>query len=600
MKKPRRSFFSSLFHTFNVFRLIIVNLLFFFLLWFFIAVIAKYSAEKSEKKPTLGTDSVLLIEPNGRLVEKKGSFSWRDYLMDDGDNTIVLSEITDALKHAAHDRRITAVFIDVSGLQGISTAFFGELQQALRAFKESGKKLSVYSTRYSLGSYYIASFADEIYADPLGEVSISGFYSNALFYGGMEKKLGIQWNVIQAGTHKGMAETYSRTGMSDGVKNNYKKVFTDLWQQYVKSVSENRGIQAGAVRHYAVDYADLLAEHAGSSVEAALDSGLITHIGSYRDAGVKAGVFDDNYRRNDENVIDYHDYNKLFKEKAASNKIGVVYLSGVITQRELDDTAAVSSELVGLLHDAADDDEIKAVVLRVNSGGGEVFASESIRRAVELVSKKAKKPVVVSMGSVAASGAYWISSSADYIFAAPYTITGSIGVLGTLPTIQKTLKEYFGIDADGVSVIGRMPYSLFRSLDEKEKQCAQLEIKHTYRVFLDTVAHGRHLPVKTVAELAEGKIYSGQQAKEVHLVDEIGTFSDAADFAAVQAGIKDSYSLKVLEKEPQFKDEVLKSLLSENVRFTNAADMAVLYELMHLTSKKGFYVYTPVRSVWEE
>ena len=597
MKDKKRGFFRSIFRGLNLLRLIILNLIFFILLFLFIAGIYKYNDGTGKQKNTRITvyaDSLLLINPAGRLTEKPDEFVWRNYLLSDTtSDAVLLSDITDALRHAAHDRRITGVLLDLTGLYGISTGYFTELKTALLEYKESNKPLYAFSTSYGLGRYYIASFADHIYLDPMGEVDLSGFYTESLFYGEMEHKLGVRWNVAHAGAFKSMAETYTRTEMSEGVRNNNLSVLKDLWHTYLQDIATNRAADANSFEAYTVNYNDALRKVNGNSAQAALDANLITDIGTYEECGVELGVLDD--------FINYNNYNKSFKKKETDNRIGVIYLTGSITGTT-GNTAdnADSPTLVDLVDEAADDDSIKAVVLRIDSGGGEVNASEDIRRSVERLSKKIGKPVVVSMGDIAASGAYWIASSADYIFCSPYTITGSIGVFAVSPSIQKAVQEYFGIRADGVSVSGRMPYSIFRNPTDAEKTQSELEVMHTYSIFLDTVAQGRNLPRATVEELAQGKIYSGAQAKELQLADELGGFTDAVNYAATKAGIKETYSLKVLYKEPPVADEILKTLLAENARFYKTADLQVLHELFGLHSKKGFYVYTPIKAPTEE
>ena len=606
MKDRKRGFFYSLFRGLNLIRLIILNIIFFVLLFLFIAAFYKYNDSTDKPKNTRVTvyaDSVLLINPAGRLTEKPDEFIWRNYLLSEtASDSILLSDITNTLTHAAHDRRITAVLFDVSGLYGISTGHFAELKTALLKYKEANKPLYVFSTSYGLGRYYIASFADHIYLDPMGEVDLSGFYTESLFYGEMEKKFGIQWNVAHAGAFKSMAETYTRTGMSAGVHSNHLSVFKDVWHTYLQDIAANRAADASLFETYTVNYNDALRKVNGNSAQAALDANLITDIGTYEECGVELGVLDEEtYNLSSRDFINYDNYNRAFKKKETANRIGVIYLTGSITG-SADNTSdnTDSPTLVDLFDDAAGDDSIKAVVLRIDSGGGEVNASEDIRRSVERLSKKIGKPVVVSMGSIAASGAYWIASSADYVFCSPYTITGSIGVFAVSPTIQNAVKEYFGIRADGVSAIGRMPYSIFRNPTDEERTQSELEVMHTYSIFLDKVAQGRNLPRATVAELAQGKIYSGTQAKAQQLIDELGGFTDAVNYAATKAGIKETYSIKVLYKEPPVADEILKTLLAENARFYKTADLQVLHELFRLRSKKGFYVYTPIKAPTEE
>ncbi|QSH92254.1 signal peptide peptidase SppA [Treponema medium] len=606
MKDKKRGFFYSLFRGLNLIRLIIINLIFFILLFLCIAGIYKYNdtTEKQQNtRITVYADSLLLINPAGRLTEKPDEFIWRNYLLSETvSDAILLSDITDALRHAAHDRRITAVLLDLTGLYGISSGHFTALKAALLEYKDSNKPLYAFSTSYGSGRYYIASFADHIYLDPMGEVNLSGFSTESLFYGEMEKKFGIQWNAVHAGAFKSMAETYTRTGMSAGVRNNHLSVFKDLWQTYIQDIATNRTTDASTLESYAERYSDALQKTNGDSAQAALDANLITDIGTYEECGVALGVLDEEtYNLSERDFINYNNYNKSFKKKETDNQIGVIYLTGSITGTT-DNTAenADSSTLIDLFDEAASNDSIKAVVLRIDSGGGEVNASEDIRRSVERLSKKIGKPVVVSMGSIAASGAYWIASAADYIFCSPYTITGSIGVFAVSPTIQNAVKEYFGIHVDGVSTTGRMPYSLFRNLTDEERTQSELEVMHTYSIFLDKVAHGRNLPRATVEELAQGKIYSGTQAKELQLADELGSFTDAVNYAATKSGIKETYSLKFLYKTPPIADEILKTLLAENARFYKSADLQVLHELFGLRSKKDFYVYTPIKAPIEE
>ena len=606
MKDKKRGFFRSFFRGLNLVRLILLNIIFFVLLFLCIVGLYKYNDGTGKQKNTRITvyaDSLLLINPTGRLTEKPDEFIWRNYLLSETvSDAVLLSDITDALRHAAHDRRITGVLLDLTGLYGISTGYFTELKTALLEYKGSNKPLYAFSTSYGLGRYYIASFADHIYLDPMGEVTLSGFYTESLFYGEMEKKFGIQWNAVHAGAFKSMAETYTRTGMSAGVHSNHLSVFKDLWRTYLQDIAANRAADASRLESYTVNYNDVLKKANGDSAQAALNANLITDIGTYEECGVELGILDEEtYNLSSRDFINYDNYNKSFKTKETANRIGVIYLTGSITGTS-DNTAenADSPTLIDLFDDAADDDSIKAVVLRINSGGGEVNASEDIRRSVEWLSKKIGKPVIVSMGSIAASGAYWIASSADYVFCSPYTITGSIGVFAVSPTIQNAVKEYFGIHTDGVSAIGRMPYSIFRNPTDEERTQSELEVMHTYSVFLDKVAQGRNLPRATVEEVAQGKIYSGTQAKELHLADELGGFTDAVNYAATKAGIKERYSLKVLYKEPPITDEILKTLFAENARFYKTADLQVLHELFRLRSKKGFYVYTPIKMPMEE
>lgn len=600
MKDKKRGFLRVFFSALNLIRLIIINLVFFFCLFLFISGVQVYQDSMGKtKQVTVDADTLLLINPAGWLAEKSDAFFLPNYLLSNtAADTVLLSDITTALRHAAHDRRITAVLLNLTGLYNISSGYFTELKTALLEYKGSNKPLYTFSTSYGLGRYYIASFADRIYLDPMGEVSLSGLYSESLFYGEMEKKFGIQWNAVHAGAFKSMAETYTRTGMSEPVRANHLSVFNSLWNEYVQDIAANREQDAKEVASYAVHYTAALEKAKGNNAQAALDAHLITDIGTYEQCGVDLGILDEEtYDVTSKSFLTYTDYNQSFKTKETDNQIGIIYLTGAITDSGGNSgEGADSIDIIDLFDEAAADEAIKAVVLRIDSGGGEVNASEDIRRTVEWVSKKIGKPVIVSMSGIAASGAYWIASSADYIFCSPYTITGSIGVFAVSPTIQHAVQEYFGMHADGVSSIGRMPYSLFRNLTDEDKKQLALEVTHTYSVFLDTVAHGRNLPRTTVEELAEGKIYSGIQAKALQLSDELGGFEDAVNYAATKAGIKESYSLKVLHKKLPLRDEILKKLLTEQANIYTTADLNLLYELLSLRSKKGCYAYIPLKA----
>lgn len=601
MNNKKGGFFRTLFRGINTLRLIIINIVFFTLFFMVISAMNKYSKDAPAKQAVPPADSVLMITPSGRLTEKSRSVLLSDYLLENRYEEVLLTDITDALKHAAYDRRITSVFMDLSNLYGVPSGCFSELKAALNEYKKSGKPLAVFSDSYRIGTYYIASFADSIYLDPLGEVNLTGFYTESLFYGGMEEKLGIRWNVIQAGAYKSMAETYSRTGMSENVKQNYRRVFQDLWDTYLTDITENRKISKELVTAFTEDYTGALRKSRGNAAEAALTAQLITHTASYDETGAALGLCDETYYPDSKRLISYLDYNKSFNKTERSNKIGLIYIDGAITSTASNTAEqAVSSDLQDLFNEAASDDSIKAVVLRINSGGGEVFASEDIRRNVEWLSKKIGKKVVVSMGSVAASGAYWIASSADYIFSSPYTITGSIGVLAVMPTVQTMLKEYFGISSDGIGITANRPYSLFKELSASEREQAELEIAHTYRIFLETVSKGRNIPVETLEELAQGKVYAGSQAQSIQLVDEIGGLSEAFFHAAASCGIAENYSVKVIQPQLPFREELLKSLLTKDARIYTLSDLLMLYDLAQLKSKKGYYVYTPITPLFEE
>ncbi|TYT78130.1 signal peptide peptidase SppA [Treponema phagedenis] len=582
----------------NVLRLVIINIVFFFFFFLFLAALQEGGNKKQPVKK-LEQNSVLLINPSGFLSEEERDFDFAKLVFRDEKQIVSVSSIIRALKQAAYDRRIDCVFFDLSGLSGWSSGYFSDFAAALQEYKKSGKKLYVFSNSYSLAKYYLASFADEIILDPLGSVDLSGFYNESLFFGGMEEKFDIHWNVVQAGAYKSMAETYSQKEMSEGVKENHRALFTNIWENYIKEVATNRNLPTDVILHYVDNYLDLLKTHNGDPAETALSAKLVTKIASYEDAEVDLGLVDKDTFFENKNFISLDDYNFYYSHSESTNKIGIIYLKGAISSYGTRQNDAVTSGYMLDLFDlAVNDPDVKAIVLRIDSGGGEVFASEEIRRAVERCIVRAKKPVVVSMGAVAASGAYWIASSADYIFASPYTITGSIGVLAVMPTFEAALQKYLGITVDGVYLHKFRPYTGVKNMSETDKSLLQFEIMSIYKNFITKVSTGRKLSFDKVSDIAGGKVYSGATAKNLGLVDELGNLSDAIAYAAKLADC-DGYSTKVIKRPLSYKEELLKSLMEAKAEMNiSSNDFRILYELLSLRSKRGVYVYTPVKLQW--
>ncbi|QEK04205.1 signal peptide peptidase SppA [Treponema phagedenis] len=594
----KKGFFRSLFRSINVLRLVIINIVFFFFFFLFLAALQEGGNKKQPVKK-LEQNSVLLINPSGFLSEEERDFDFAKLVFRDEKQIVSVSSIIRALKQAAYDRRIDCVFFDLSGLSGWSSGYFSDFAAALQEYKKSGKKLYVFSNSYSLAKYYLASFADEIILDPLGSVDLSGFYNESLFFGGMEEKFDIHWNVVQAGAYKSMAETYSQKEMSEGVKENHRALFTNIWENYIKEVATNRNLPTDVILHYVDNYLDLLKNHNGDPAETALSAKLVTKIASYEDAEVDLGLVDKDTFFENKNFISLDDYNFYYSHSESTNKMGIIYLKGAISSYGTRQNDAVTSGYMLDLFDlAVNDPDVKAIVLRIDSGGGEVFASEEIRRAVERCIVRAKKPVVVSMGAVAASGAYWIASSADYIFASPYTITGSIGVLAVMPTFEAALQKYLGITVDGVYLHKFRPYTGVKNMSETDKSLLQFEIMSIYKNFITKVSTGRKLSFDKVSDIAGGKVYSGATAKNLGLVDELGNLSDAIAYAAKLADC-DGYSTKVIKRPLSYKEELLKSLMEAKAEMNiSSNDFRILYELLSLRSKRGVYVYTPVKLQW--
>lgn len=596
-KKKNGGFFRTLFRGINRLRLIIINVVFFF---FFFSVLGVIGSVQPEKKAPaqITDDSALYINPSGIIVEQKeDNFTWLSSVLNKS-TAIRLGDITKAIKNAAFDRRISTLYMDFSGADGLSSGHLTELAAALEQFKAAGKKIIAYSVDYGIPSYFAASYADTIGLDPLGDVSFSGFASRPVFYKGMEEKFGMRWNVLQAGDYKGLAETYSRDSLSQNVRSNLKTMFDSLWNRYAADISKNRAVPVSVIKDFAEKNGAVIKKYGGNGAEAALKEGLVTDVAVEEDFSEKYVL-----SQIGGNLIGYEQYNAAFAEALSGDSVALIYVSGAIASSANagGESSASSGDIVDLFDLAMEDPEVKAIVLRIDSGGGEVFASEEIRRAV-LRAKKSQIPVVVSMGSVAASGAYWISSAADYIFASPYTVTGSIGVLAAAPSFQTALKRHLGITSELV-YSGQKPYSSFyEDPTEEEIQVRRLEILHTYKTFIETVSQGRNIPFDAVANLAGGRVYSGEQAVTLKLADALGSLDDAAAYAAELAELTGGYSVKEIKKPLTFKETIIKSMF-EKADFSvlsalNISDLRAIRELLSLRSKKGIYVYDPERLIW--
>ncbi|UTC76800.1 signal peptide peptidase SppA [Treponema sp. OMZ 799] len=602
-QRKRPGFFRTLFRGINILRLIIINIVFFFFFFTFLGVMGTIPSN-TKAVIRVPNEAVLKINPSGIISEKEADIFSAGIPGIGKKSVVLVSDIVKAVKNAAVDRRITGLYLDFSELAGLSSGHLSELGAALSSFKNSGKKIYAYSVGYSIPSYFLASYADRIGIDPLGEVSFAGFASRPVFFKGLEEKFGIKWNVIQAGAYKGMAETYSRDTLSENVRSNLKSMFDNLWEKYTSDIAANRNISPEKIRIFAQNNNALIKKYAGNGAKAALEEGFVTDIASVDEFATNIGFADSKTFSVSVNTIDYVSYNANFAEMPSQNSIGIIHVNGAITSIGTGpiDEAAVSYKIVELFDMALEDPTVKAIVLRVNSGGGEVFASEEIRRAVDRA-KASGKPVVVSMGSVAASGAYWISSSADYIFASPYTITGSIGVLATAPSFKEAVKKYLGITSDLVYSGQKPSYSVLEDPSQEEKEVRQLEVMHIYKTFIETVAKGRSLPEKTVAELAGGRVYSGEQALNLKLVDALGSLNEAAKYAAELANIKDQYSVKEIKKPLPLTEALVKSILEDLNASTlsrmNFADLKAFTDFLNLKSKKGIYVYSPEYLIWE-
>jgi len=492
--------------------------------------------------PVTVEDNVALVwHPAGVVVEQNDRDPTEEFfseLAGDGPTQTQLRDLTDALEYARDDSRIRMVVLWLDALAYAGPAQLEELRVAINRFKESGKRVVAYAPAYTQRAYYLASQADEVLMDPMGMVFLEGYAVYSNYYPGLLDKLGINMHVFQAGEYKSAVEPFQRTDMSDAAREANRTWLDTLWGKYVGDVATGRGIATEAIDDYVEQFVDRLEDADGDPAQVALTSKLVDELMPLQVVreriGSTVGMADEHesFRQ-----IDFRRYLKAVRKgPSGSRQIGVVTVQGSIVPGESSEGTAGGDTVSDLLLEAMDDDSVAAVVLRVDSPGGGIYPSEQIRRAVLQV-KEAGKPVVVSMSTLAASGGYWISAPADRIFAHDTTITGSIGVFGIFPTFEDTL-EKIGVTTDGV---GTTPLAgairADRPLSDTVHRLIELIISKDYQQFVGYVAEGRDMEPERVHEIAQGRVWSGLDAAQLGLVDEIGGFESAVTAAAQAAGL---------------------------------------------------------------
>ena len=503
----------------------------------------------------------LLLKPNGAVVEQEGGSDPLTLLTAGSLAETRLGDILRAIENAGEDERIRALVLDASSLAAVAPADLEVIGNALAAFRDTGKRIVATSRYYGRDQYYLASFADDIYLHPLGEVMLGGYGMYNNYYRGLFDKLKVKMHVFRVGTYKAFVEPYTLSGMSEAAKAANQATVDALWGRFVTRVAENRGLEPAAVYAYANQYDDHVVAAGGDTARAALDNALVDAL--LTDAEVNERLRElvgrgdeDAYRR-----VAFRDYLPPRIDALFGDAVAVVTASGPIVTGSQTRGFVATKNMAKLLGKARKDDAIKAVVLRVDSGGGSVLASEVIRQEVVRV-QEAGKPVVVSMGATAASGGYWIGANADEIWAAPTTITGSIGIFAIVPTFEDSLGE-IGVTWDGVGTgpfVGALDPA--GGLGGAMARALQASIDHGYRQFLELVAEGRGMTPEQVDAIAQGRVWTGEQALERGLVDKLGHLQDAIDSAAALAELE-SFGVRYLEPPASPRDMLLRTLFDD-------------------------------------
>ncbi|WP_293371323.1 signal peptide peptidase SppA [Nevskia sp.] len=513
-------------------------------------------AGSRNQAPAIENNVALAVIPFGEISDQVANDQSRAFLRQFSDakpDQTPLRTLVDAIEAAASDSRIPSIVVKLDDMAGAGLPQLEEIALALRHFRATGKPVYAYGDSYDQRQYFLASQADEISLDPYGAVLLEGFSVYTNYFKDALDKLGVEVNIFRVGEFKSAVEPYERNDMSAEARTANQAWLGDLWSLYGTAVGDARKLTPDAANRYVAGMSAGLEKHKGDLAAYALEAGLVTQIetqASFRKRMIER-VGEDPQHGSFRQIDAASYYAAIQAEKAAggSAQVAVVVVQGEIVDGEGDETSAGGDTIAGLLDDARREDAVKAVLLRVNSPGGSVFASEKIRRGV-LALQAAGKPVIASMSTLAASGGYWVSMDADQIWAEPTTITGSIGIFGLIPTIAEPLNK-LGVHTDGV---GTTPlagaFRIDRPLGPEIKTLFQLQIEKGYRNFIEGVAKGRELPVAQVDSIARGRVWSGKAAKELGLVDALGGFPEAEAAIAELAGLTPgSYQLNELQPD---------------------------------------------------
>ncbi|MEJ8567100.1 signal peptide peptidase SppA [Elongatibacter sediminis] len=549
--RPRSAlgrFFNGIWRFIDGTRKLVLNLVFFGILFLVIAALLD-SGEALVVQPR----TALLIDPQGFVVEEYSGSPLDQALQqatEDGRRETRLRDMVDAIRRAADDDRIERLVIDPSRTWGIGMASLLELEAAITDFRASGKPVVALAENLSQQQYYLAALADEVWLHPDGMIWIDGFAAYRNFYREGLDKLEVEVNLFRVGEYKSAMEPFIRNDMSEDDREATLFWLGSLWQQYLEAVSRQRGLPLVDLSNAIRNFPDRLEAVGGDFAELALQMGLADRLMSRQEAhqelarlGQPADGGTD-YRK-----IGFDAYLKaslLSVRPSSGSEVAVVVAEGDIVRGRQPPGMIGAETMVERLRRVADDSDVRAVVLRIDSPGGETFASEMVRREIQSL-RETNRTVVVSMGDVAASGAYWIAMGADEVWASPATITGSIGVFGFLPTFSRPLAN-LGIHTDGVGttpLAGKLRLDL--PLDEDLRRIFQTSTEQTYQQFIELVSEARGLSQEDVEEVARGRVWSGLQAKERGLVDQTGTLADAIDAAARIAGLGSDYRVRYEE-----------------------------------------------------
>lgn len=532
-----KTFFSTLFRWLDSLRRLIINGLFVLMLLLLVALLLAERPEVPER-------AALVINPTGQIVEElelPTSQSLLSRLQTASARQTRLHDLVQSIRRAAGDERIRLLILQLDEMEPASLSKLQEIRRAIEYFRATGKQVVAVGPNYSQSQYYLAAAADRLFLDPMGVVALEGFSIYRNYLGEALAKLHVNVRLFRAGEYKAAAEPLVRNSMSAADRAANSVLLDRLWSTYKDDLEAMRGISSERVQTVLDEPSRYLAEHGGNLAEFARAEGLVDALASHGDIRTHiAGLLGEG---DDYPAIEFRSYLRLVGgpvDPEQKSRIGLITASGMILDGEQPPGAVGSLTMAQKIRQARQDESIRAVVLRIDSPGGSAAASEAIRREI-LHLRQAGKPVVVSMGSMAASGGYWIAAAADEIWASPTTITGSIGVFGVLADFEQGLKK-LGVHTDGLgttAIAGGVRAD--RQLPPELARVMQLSIEHVYARFLQVVSEGRDIPADQVTALAEGRVWSGLDAKRLGLVDQLGNLDDAVAAAAGRAGLGTEY-----------------------------------------------------------
>lgn len=547
----------------------VVNILFIALIYFIVASVLQ------SDKPSVDAHSLLVVKPVGYIVDELDYVAPFDEAIDEMRETssrppqTLLADLIKAIDLARTDDDISGMVLDLGSMWGAEPSKLQELARYINNFKTAGKTVYAFSEGMGQSQYYLAAHADEVMIDPMGSVFIEGYGRYNTYFKGAIDKLGIKTHIFKVGTYKSAVEPYTRTDMSPEAKEANLDYLGDLWKAYQDDIQVARNLPPQSIQSYSDGLLTILSTSQQEMSEIALQQNLVDKLVDRQqlkkylmeEEGTNAkgdsfrGLF---YKR----YLQIKETPAILDDQFASEKVAVVVAKGVILNGKQKPGSIGGQSTAELIRQARLDKKVKAVVLRVDSPGGSAYASEVIRR--EILATKAVKPVVVSMGSYAASGGYWISASADEIWASPTTITGSIGIFGMLATFETPLNK-LGISRDGVGTTRLSgAFDAGKPLRDDVAAAIQQSINNGYRQFLTIVAEGRNMTVEAVDEIAQGRVWSGKDAMELGLVDKLGNLDQAVASAATLAGMI-NYDVKLITQPLSPSEQFFKDVFNSSV-----------------------------------